>query len=547
MALSRSTMVAILTAVPLSLVTVGAPALAQPTPAFSPLVASVVPGLDKAVRTGALPGSQRLSAAVSLKLRNQSELDKLLADQAAGHARYFTPQQFRDRFGPTQGDVNRVTDYLRSRGLSVTGVSANRMAVDVSGTADQLGAAFGTSLSKWHDASLGRDFTSTDSTPKVPSALSALVNGVTGLDGHYKSARRSAEVPGTGRSVGNGPAGGYTPAQLRSAYGLDGLGEDADGTGQTIALFEYGKFNQADIDAFDKQYNLPTAPVAVKDIDGGNTDGDAAQSEVEETVEVVHAIAPKAHLVVYDAPNTVSGEIDMWNALVADNVPVVSSSWGLCEYDRSLAAMQAVDAVAKQASAQGMTFFAASGDAGAYDCERDTGTSHAADLAVDFPGSDPHVTSVGGTRLGLNADGTRSFETTWNQGGGWATGGGVSMIFDKPAWQTGDGKRQVPDVSAVAYGGEYSLYLQGSWTSGGGTSASAPLWAAYLTLVNQRAGLIGKLTVGSLNPKLYALGGLAVNDVTEGDNRFYKAGAGYDMATGWGTPNGVTLGDALLG
>jgi kumamolisin len=538
-------MVAILAAVPLSLVSVGAPALAQPTPAFSPLVASVVPGLDKAVRTGSLPGTQRLSVAVSLKLRDQSGLNRLLADQAAGRAPYLTPQQFRDRFGPTQSDVNRVTDYLRSRGLDVTGVSANRLAVDASGTADQLGAAFGTSLSKWHDASLGRDFTATDSTPKVPTALSALVSGVAGLDGHYVPQRRTAEVVGTGKSVGSGPAGGYTPSELRSAYGLNGL--EADGSGQTVALFEYGRFNQADIDAFDQKYGLPTVPPVVKDIDGGNTDGDAAMAEVELTIEVVHAIAPKATLVVYDAPNTVSGELDMWNALVADNVPVVSSSWGLCEYDRSLAAMQAVDAVAKQAAAQGMTFFAASGDAGAYDCERDSGTQHATDLAVDFPGSDPYVTSVGGTRLALNADGTRASETAWNQGGGWATGGGQSMVFDRPAWQAGAGKRAVPDVAAVGYGGEYSTYIQGAWTRSGGTSASAPLWASYLTLVNQRAGILGKVRVGSLNPRLYELGGFGVNDVTVGDNRFYQAGVGYDMTTGWGTPNGITLSDALLG
>jgi kumamolisin len=516
-------MVAILTVGPLSLVSVGVPALAQPTPAFSPLVASVVPGLDKAVRTGALPGSQSLSVAVSLKLRNQSELDRLLADQAKGRAKYVTPQQFRDRFGPTQSDVNRVTDYLRSRGLKVTG--------------------FSTSLARWHDAGLGRDFAAADSTPKVPTTLASVVSGVTGLDEHYVPQRHTAEVAGP--KVGSGPGGGYTPSELRSAYGLDGL--DADGSGQTLALFEYGKFDQANIDTFDHQYNLPTSPPAVKNVDGGNTDGDSAQAEVELDIEVAHAIAPKADLVVYTAPNTTSAEVDMWNALVADNVPVVSSSWGLCEYDRSLASMQAVDAVAKQAAAQGMTFFAPSGDAGAYDCERDANTQHAADLAVDFPGSNPYVTSVGGTKLLLNTDGTRASETTWNQGGGWAGGGGESMVFDKPLWQTGDGKRQVPDVSAAASGGEYSVYIQGAWGRNGGTSAASPLWASYLTLVNQRAGILGKLRIGQLNPKLYALGGVAVNDVTVGDNRFYKAGSGFDMASGWGSPNGVTLGDALLG
>jgi kumamolisin len=438
--------------------------------------------------------------------------------------------------------VNKVTDYLRSRGLQVTGVSANRLAVDATGTADQLGATFNTSLARWHDAGLGRDFTAADSTPKVPTSLSSMVSGVTGLDEHYVPQRRTAEV--SGPKVGSGPGGGYTPTELRSGYGLTALD---DGAGQTMALFEYGKFDQANIDTFDQHYSLPTTPPTLKNIDGGNTDGDSAQSEVELDIEVAHAIAPKANLVVYAAPNTTSAEVDMWNAIVADNVPVVSSSWGLCEYDRSLASMQAVDTVAKQAAAQGMTFFAPSGDAGAYDCERDANTQHAGDLAVDFPGSDPYVTSVGGTTLSLKADGTRASETTWNQGGGWATGGGQSMVFDKPSWQAGDGKRQVPDVSAAATGGEYSVYIEGAWGRNGGTSAAAPLWASYLTLINQRAGVLGKLTVGSLNPRLYALSGLDVNDVTVGNNRFYQAGAGFDMATGWGSPNGITLGDALLG
>ena len=542
MALSSRTMVAILTVGPLSLLSVGAPALAQPTPAFSPLVASVVPGLDAAVRTGSLPGTQSLSVAVSLKLRNQSELDRLLADQAAGRANYLTPQQFRDRFGATQADVNKVTDYLRSRGLKVTGVSANRLAVDATGTVDQLGATFNTSLARWHDAGLGRDFTAAVSTPKVPTSLASVVSGVTGLDEHYLPQRHTADV--LGPKVGTGPGGGYTPTELRSGYGLTGLD---DGAGQTVALFEYGKFDQANIDTYDQHYNLPTTPPVTKNIDGGNTDGGSSQGEVELDIEVLHAIAPKANVVVYAAPNTTSAEVDMWNAIVADNVPVVSSSWGLCEYDRSLGSMQAVDTVLKQAAAQGMTMFSAGGDAGAYDCERDSNTQHAGDLSVDFPGSDPYATSVGGTTLNLNADGTRASETTWNQGGGWAGGGGQSMVFDKPSWQVGDGKRQVPDVSAAATGGEYSIYSQGAWSRNGGTSAAAPLWAGYLALINQRAGLLGKLFVGPLNPRLYALSGSAVNDVTVGNNRFYQAGSGYDMATGWGSPNGITLGDALLG
>lgn len=543
MALPHRTMVAILTAGPLLLATAGFPAQAQPSPAVSTLLASVVPGLDKAVRTGSLPGTQAVTVAVSLRLRNQSELDGLLREQAAGKARHLTPQQFRDRFGPTQDAVNRVTGYLRSRGLTVTGVSANRMAVDATGPADKIGGAFGTSLSRWHDSAQRRDFTAADSAPTIPSSLASIVSDVAGLDQHYLPHTNFSQT--SGPHLGSGPAGGYTPSELRTAYGLTGMG--VDGSGQKIALFEYGKFDQADITAYDQQYGLAAPAPVLKPVDGGNTTGDSAQQEVELDIEVAHAIAPKANVVVYTAPNTTAAEVDMWNAMVADDVQIASSSWGLCEYDRSPASMSAVDAVAKQAAAQGMTFFAAAGDAGAYDCARDANTQHAGDLSVDFPGTDPYVTSVGGTTLALAADGTRASETTWNQGGGWAGGGGVSMVFDKPYWQSGTGKRTVPDVAAAAAGGEYSDYSQGKWQSTGGTSAAAPLWAAYLALIDQRAGVFGQLTTGSLNPRLYQLAGMGMYDVTAGDNGFYHAGTGYDLATGWGTPNGLTLSNALLG
>jgi kumamolisin len=542
-ALPHRAMVAILTAGPLLLATAGFPARAQPLPAVSALLASVVPGLDEAVRTGSLSGTQAVTVAVSLRLRNQSELDGLLRQQAAGKAKYLTPQQFRDRFGPSQDDVNRVMAYLRSRGLTVTGVSPNRMAVDAIGSATQMGNAFGTSLSRWHDSAQRRDFTAADSAPKIPTSLTSIVSDVAGLDQHYLPHANLSQAAGP--HVGSGPAGGYTPTELRSAYGLNGMG--TDGSGQTIALFEYGKFDQANITTYDQRFGLGAPAPVLKSIDGGNTTGDSAQHEVELDIEVAHAIAPKANLVVYTAPNTNAAEVDTWNAMVADDVRIASSSWGLCEYDRSPASMSAVDAVAKQAAAQGMTFFAAAGDAGAYDCERDSNTRHTADLAVDFPGSDPYVTGVGGTTLTIGSDGSRSSETVWNQGGGWAGGGGVSTVFDKPYWQSGTGKRTVPDVSAAATGGEYALYSRGKWQNTGGTSAAAPLWASYLALIDQRAGIWGRLTTGALNPRLYQMSGLGAYDVTAGNNRFYNAGAGYDITSGWGTPNGLTLSNALLG
>ncbi|AHH94665.1 S53 family serine peptidase [Kutzneria viridogrisea] len=538
------TATAILAAVPLLVLVSGSPAQAQPR---LPLIGSVVPGLERAVRTGAEQDSTRVQLAVSLRLRDEAGLDRLLADQAAGRAGYLTPEQFRDRFAPGQAEVDRVANYLRGQGLTVSGQSANRLSLTVSATAGQVRDTFGTTLSRWQDSLLHREFIAPESAPLLPVDLIGLVSDISGLDQHYVAQHRDSAPVAEPRQVGSGPAGGYTPAELRSGYNLNTvLGTDQDGAGQSLAVLAYGRYEQANIDTFTRNYALNASTPVHKPISGGGDATSTAQAETELDIEVAQAIAPKAALTVYSAPNTAAGEIDMWNAVVADKVPVVSLSWGLCEYDRSPGSMAAVDAVAKQAAAQGMTIFAPSGDAGAYDCERDANTTHAADLAVDFPGSSPYVTSVGGTRLTLDANGARSAETAWNQGGGWAGGGGESTVFDRPSWQPGTGKRQVPDVSATASGGQYSVYRQGKWGTSGGTSASTPLWAGLLTLVNQRAAASGQPPVGTLNPKLYALAGRGLHDITEGENRHYPAATGYDMATGWGSPDGQALTDALI-
>ncbi|KAA2261351.1 peptidase S8 [Solihabitans fulvus] len=556
--MSKRAVAALITSVPLLVLATGLTAQADPQANLVPLTANAAPGLEHATKTGPEDANKQLPVAVSLNLRNQAELDSLLAKvtnpHSAEYGHYLTPDQFRDRFAPTQAQVDAVANHLRAAGLKVTGSTANRLAVDATGTATQIQSAFGTSLSRWHDATQNRDFTANDSAPRLPKAVASLVSDVAGLNDHYT--RHHAHAQTSAPHVGSGPSGGYTPDELRGAYNIDKfVNAGTDGSGQQVAMFEFADYQQANITAYDQQYGTGSPTPTRRNVDGGNTTLGNAQVEVELDIEVAHAIAPKANVAVYEAPNTDAGEVDMWNALVSDNVPVISSSWGQCELDKSSSSMTAVDNVAKQAAAQGQTFLSAAGDSGAYDCERNQ-DANSTKLAVDFPGSDPYVTSVGGTTLSMNGTSYGS-ETTWNESGGWSGGGGVSSVFAKPSWQTGSGvtssnKRQVPDVSAAAAGGEYSIYTQGSWTTVGGTSAATPLWAGYLTLHNQKAVAAGKAKIGAANAAIYSVAnsssyGSTFHDVTSGTNRYYSAGANFDLASGWGTPVADALSTALLG
>jgi subtilase family serine protease len=555
--LSIRATVAAAASVPLLVAAGGIVAAAQAPASAVLLDASAAPGLEQAVRTGPQSAAGPMSVAVSLNPRDEGELDALVgrvtdpASPEYGH--YLTPEQFRDRFAPTEQQADAVAGYLRGQGLSAS-VSANRLVVDAAGTVAEVEHAFGTTVSQWHDRVQNRDFVANDTAVSLPRQVAPLVAGVAGLNDHYP--RHHSPVRPQAARVGSGPSGGYTPAELRGAYSVDPLlAAGTDGRGQKIGLMEFAGFDPSNITTFDRYYRTGAPAPTVRPVAGGNSSLGDSQVEVELDIEVAHAIAPKADAVVYEAPNNDAGEIDMWNALVSDNVPVVSSSWGMCELDRTAAGISAMDKVAKQAAAQGMSVLSAAGDSGAYDCERDS-TANAKKLAVDYPASDPYVTSVGGTSLTLGPGNSYGSETVWSESGGWAGGGGYSSTFARPSWQTGPGvagtdKRQAPDVSAAAAAGEYSVYSKGRWSSVGGTSAATPLWAAALALYDQKAAAAGRPRLGLANPALYRIGAsgdrsAVFHDVLSGNNRRYPATPAYDLATGWGSLNADALTRALL-
>jgi kumamolisin len=502
------------------------------------LSGDVLPGLGAhAVRTGAVASAHRISVAVSLKSRNDQALDAFIAQvsnpRSSSYGHYVTKSQFAAQYGRSDADVKKVTDYLRSQGLTVGAVHSGNLLVDATGTAAQLEKAFGTKLSTFKDSATGRSFYANDAAPSVPASIASVVGDISGLNNR---AQLRHQAPAT--KPHNGPGGGYTPAQIKGGYNVSG----STGSGQKVALLEFDGFQQSNITAYDSHYGLSSAAPTVHKVDGGSGSLGDGQVEVELDIEVVNAIAPAAAVTVFEGPNSDAGEVDTYQAIVDSGIPVTSISWGAAESQRTSSNINAVDAVFKQGAAEGLSFFAASGDSGSDDAG-DGGTS------VDYPASDPYVTGVGGTTLTVTSSNAWSRETAWSGGGG-----GASDVFPIPSWQTsvqksqGGGNRQVPDVSALANPSPgVSIYSQGSWGQVGGTSAAAPEWAGFAALYNQQASAAGKSVLGFANPVLYAAGGTGFHDITSGSNGAYSAGTGWDFATGWGSYNAATLASTLLG
>ncbi|PWI41557.1 S53 family peptidase [Streptomyces sp. ICBB 8177] len=501
----------------------------------------VVPGLGtQAHRTGSVSANDRISVAVSLAPRNDRALDTFVAQvtdpHSARYGHYLTKAQFTARFGRSDAEVAQVKDYLRSQGLTVGTVHSGNLLIDASGTAAQLEKAFGTKLSTYKDARTGRSFYANDSAPTLPASIASIVSDVSGLNNHAQL----THAPVTkAASPHNGPNGGYTPAQLKGGYNVP---SSYTGSGQKVALLEFDGFQQSNISTYDSHYGLGSPAPTVQEVDGGSGALGDGQVEVELDIEVINAIAPKANVTVFEGPNTDAGEVDTYQAIVDSGIPTTSSSWGAAESQRTTSNINAVDAVFKQGAAEGLGFYAASGDDGSDDAG-DGGTS------VDYPASDPYVTGVGGTQLTVTSSNAWSKETAWSDGGG-----GKSSVFKIPSWQTpvqlsqGGGYRQVPDVSAEADPTPgVSIYSQGEWEPVGGTSAAAPEWAGFAALYNQQAAAKGKANLGFANPTLYAAGGTGFHDITSGSNGAYRAAKGWDFTTGWGSYNASTLAAKLLG
>lgn len=526
-----------------------------------------LPGSERAELAGARaagPLDDSATITVTLVLRRRAHVPESLVTGPET----VTSAQLGERYGADPADIARVTSVLGTRGLTVTGTQPGSRRMKVSGTIAALSAAFGTTLtlvtSPHPDGTGPVSHRYRLGSLSVPAELSGVVTAVLGLDDR-PVARPQFRRPGAvaGRTIAPegtvapeagaaAMAGPLTAVQVASFYKFPA---GTDGTGQTIAIIELGGgYTASDLDSYFSGLGLATPPVTAVGVDGGsNSPGQPADGEVELDIEVAGAVAPKAAQVVYFAPNTDQGFIDaISEAVHATPTPaVVSISWGQSEDQWSGQGRSAMDAAFADAAALGVTVCVAAGDNGSSDDPNSASGVH-----CDFPASSPHALACGGTKLAGDVSSyTITSEVVWNElanreGAG---GGGVSDVFPLPAWQGTAGVptvaggtstgRGVPDVAGNADPVTgYLVVVDGQQQPIGGTSAVAPLWAGLIARLAQatgkKFGLLQPLLYAGVTPGAPAPG---FNDILQGDNGAYKAGAGWDPCTGLGSPNGTEL------
>jgi subtilase family serine protease len=527
---------------------------------------------------GRLAPTNSLRLAIGLPLRHQEALTNLLhqlydpANPSFHH--FLTPPQFTAAFGPAETDYRAVLDFARSNNLAILSTYPNRALLEVTGTVSDIEKAFHVNLHLYQHPSESRTFYAPDIEPSVDSDIPVLFIG--GLSSyqmpHPASLHFIPAANGQNAQANAGSQNGsYVGLDFRAAY-VPGLTNT--GTGQSVGLVEFDSYYPADVTDY---LNLQSAGLSGSSVTLSNVvvsptvPPGTGNVEVALDIEMAISMAPGlSKIYVYEATNNSVEPDALFNRIASDNLSrQISCSWS--GFDDPTIQQDYL-----QFAVQGQSFFVASGDSGAYYSPTYN--------PVSPPCDNPNVTVVGGTTLFTTGPkGSWSSETAWN----WfthpfsglsnsATSGGISPTWSIPSWQTGVSMsgnqgstsfRNLPDVALVAD----NLFLygdNGQQLTGGGTSAAAPLWAGLTALINQQRAAQGQSPEGFINPALYAIGKGAAysscfHDITVGNNTNYVpyyrlightyhletnynpseffAVAGYDLCTGWGSPNGTAL------
>jgi kumamolisin len=501
---------------------------------------------------GPVGPNETLRVVVTLRRRDARELEAFAQRTARGEqVEPLSREAFAQRFGVAPEDFAKLEAFAHEYRLSIDRYDSSAAKAVLSGTAEHFQAAFGVELSHYEHPTLGR-FRGRTGSITIPADLADVVTAVLGLDDRPQARPHFRLRPAHGPIMARAAAQAFTPLQLAQLYEFP----DGDGAGQCIGLIELGGgYEASDLSTYFGSLGVPAPQVVSVPVDGADNhptgDPSSADGEVTLDIEIAGAIAPKAKLAVYFAPNSDAGFIDAVTQALHDstNQPsVLSISWGGRESAWTDQAVASFNDALQSAVALGVTICAAAGDSGSSDGAAD-GADH-----VDFPASSPYVLACGGTRVTASAGGGISSEVVWNDGdSGGATGGGVSVRFALPAWQEGLAaarlgaapvalaNRGVPDVAADASPASgYEVLIDGQSVPVGGTSAVAPLFAGLVARVN---ALSGK-PAGFVSQKLYAASN-AFNDITSGNNGTYAAATGWDACTGLGSPKGRGIAAAL--
>ena len=529
---------------------------------------------------GRPPANQTVRLELVLALRHQPELDNFLQElytpSSSSYRKFVTVEQFTERFGPSQEDYDAVVHFAKENGLAVASTSRNRMNVGVTGTVASFEKALHVTMGIYQHPTEHRTFYAPDREPTVN--LPFQLWHIAGLDNysiphpllvHRNNKVQDATVKDNA-ATGSGPQSSFLGSDMRAAYYG---GTTLTGAGQSLGLLE---FRGTDLDDLNTYYanigQTLNVPIILLSTDGTSTNCYITQvcDDTEQTLDMTQALGMAPGL---DSLEVYVGSTDaaILNAMATAS-PLnaqLSASWSWYPSDPLTD-----DPYFEEFAAQGQNFFVASGDCGAwtggdyYDCEESSA----------FPADDAYITSVGGTWLVTSgAGGPWSSETAWE-----FSGGGVSLLGEPtagtpiPSWQmaaaggcaTLDGApycsqslRNGPDVAAEANWDFYTCADQNGCLANyyGGTSFAAPMWAGYLALANQQAVTNGQPVFGFINPALYNIGlGSYYNDDFHDVTLMYLEGGpfgflayspavGYDLATGWGSPNQSNLIEAMLG
>jgi subtilase family serine protease len=517
---------------------------------------------------GRLPEDQVMQLDVVLPQRDPAGLKSFLNDvydpTSFAYRRFLTVAEFTERFGPTQADYDAVVSFAKTNGFEVVGGSRDGMEVQIKGPVSSVEKAFHVSMNTYQHPTESRTFYGPDREPTT--GLAFPLWHVSGLDNfsipHTMLVKKSDYAKAHGipedkvvshATTGSGPSASFLGSDMRAAYYG---GSALTGAGQNLGLLEYLGTDLADLDTyFSNVGQTNNVPITLLSTDGTSTSclytragGDC--DDTEQTLDMTQAIgmAPGlASLVMYIG----STDTAMISAMTTHSpLPTtIGCSWGWTPADPST-----LDPYFEKMAAQGQNFFAASGDSSTWSKSNEA-----------WPADDANIVSVGGTDLTTaSAAGPWKSETAWVDSGGGISPDGIAI----PSWQAASGVinssnkgsttlRNGPDVSANANFTFYTCADQTACLANeyGGTSFATPMWAGYIALANEQLANNGDSTIGFINPTIYAeneSGGALTSayttdfhDITSGTSGSYSAVTGYDLVTGWGSPNGTGLINAL--
>ncbi|HEY7355074.1 MAG TPA: S53 family peptidase [Ktedonobacterales bacterium] len=543
-----------------------------PLPPLPP-VGTLADGAAGAQPVGPIAANTHLQLTIGLAINRQGLADDLAAlydPNSPQYGHFLNPDQITSRYGAPQSAIDTVKQFLNAAGIQVEAVSSLRDSITVSATAAQIQQAFHISLQLFELN--GRNFFGPTGNIQLPAAISQFIDYITGLSSFAQPRvgpkKASVKPPACNELQG---ASVVMPGQIASAYNYSNVYKAGyTGKGMSIGVVEFNDdVSVNDLNTFLSCTTGGTLHRSIVRVNGGvKTSDEDSTGEATLDFEYLSTLAPDANLIEYQTnycnqtfcdpsvDNFPEAYANILNQIAReDRVQVVSASWGGQENFFSQDEIHAIDKALELLAVEGITFTAASGDCGAYD------DGNFGRLSVDYPAADPYALAVGGTLLATNAQGQRTGEPAWSNPSpdrsqcqnDWGTGGGLSVIFPQPFWQAGakvqnpNNTREVPDVSAISL--NVPLYFSGHWYSSGGTSLASPVWAAGIALVDQGLRQHNKPLVGA-PPTFYLVASKAGSrhpfyDVTRGNNLFYQAKAGFDLATGLGAPNLSDFGSVL--